>query len=51
VEHLIGDSSKARRELGWQPSVDFAGLIHMMVDADLERLAAAPSTVDRVSTL
>src|SRR4029434_1379433 len=26
VEHLIGDSSKARAQLGWQPSVDFAGL-------------------------
>jgi GDPmannose 4,6-dehydratase len=45
VEHLLGDSSKARRELGWTPSVDFKGLIEMMVDADLKRLAAAsPST-------
>src|SRR4029077_18842010 len=25
VEHLIGDSSKARAELGWKPSVDFPG--------------------------
>src|SRR5881409_1851415 len=40
VEHLIGDSSKARAGLGWTPSVDFAGLIKMMVDADLERVAA-----------
>jgi GDPmannose 4,6-dehydratase len=39
VDHLIGDSSKARRLLGWLPSVDFKGLIEMMVDADLERLA------------
>jgi GDPmannose 4,6-dehydratase len=42
VEHLIGDSSKARKVLGWQPTVDFAGLVKMMVDADLGRVAAAP---------
>jgi GDPmannose 4,6-dehydratase len=42
VDHLIGDASKARRVLGWEPSVDFAHLIRMMVDADLERLAATP---------
>jgi GDPmannose 4,6-dehydratase len=51
VEHLIGDSTKARTQLGWQPSVDFAGLVKMMVDADLERVAAAPRTLDRLSTL
>jgi GDPmannose 4,6-dehydratase len=51
VEHLIGDSTKARTELSWQPSVDFAGLIGMMVDADLERVAAAPRALDRLSTL
>jgi GDPmannose 4,6-dehydratase len=38
VDHLIGDSSKARRVLGWQPTVDFQGLIEMMVEADLSRL-------------
>ncbi len=37
VHLLLGDSSKAHRELGWQPECDFAGLIRMMVDADLER--------------
>ena len=51
VEHLIGDSTKARLQLGWQPSVDFAGLVHMMVDADLERVAAAPRALDRLSAL
>jgi GDPmannose 4,6-dehydratase len=51
VEHLIGDSSKARDRLGWTPSVDFTGLVKMMVDADLERVAAAPQLVDRLSTL
>ena len=43
VEHLLGDSSKARAELGWRPTVDFKQLVEMMVDADLERLAAAAS--------
>jgi GDPmannose 4,6-dehydratase len=39
VDHLIGDPSKARQALGWQPTVDFRGLVAMMVDADVERLA------------
>src|SRR5947207_4247231 len=51
VEHLIGDSSKARKELGWVPTVDFAGLIKMMVDADLERLEVTPPSHDRLSAL
>jgi GDPmannose 4,6-dehydratase len=51
VEHLIGDSTKARTQLAWQPSIDFAGLVKMMVDADLERVAAAPRAHDRLSTL
>jgi len=38
VEHLCGDSSKARRKLGWRPTVNFEQLITMMVDADLERV-------------
>ena len=41
----------ARRELGWQPTVDFAGLVKMMVDADLERVTTAPQPSDRLSTL
>ena len=49
VEHLIGDSSKARRQLGWTPTVDFSGLVKMMVDADLQRVAAEPR--DRLSAL
>lgn len=36
VENLLGDSSKAAQELGWKPSVDFGGLVRMMVDADLD---------------
>ncbi|HEX5480519.1 MAG TPA: GDP-mannose 4,6-dehydratase [Dehalococcoidia bacterium] len=43
VDHLIGDASKARDRLGWQPSVDFRGLVQMMVDADLARLSTTRS--------
>jgi GDPmannose 4,6-dehydratase len=35
VDVLTGDASKARRVLGWRPSVDFHGLVTMMVDNDL----------------
>ena len=42
VDHLIGDAAKAKQVLGWTPDVDFRQLVTMMVDADLERLAAAP---------
>jgi len=41
VDHLIGDSSKARQQLGWTPEVDFKGLVTMMVDADIKRLSTA----------
>jgi GDPmannose 4,6-dehydratase len=41
VDHLIGDPTKAAKELGWKPTVDFAGLVSMMVDADLKRLQDA----------
>jgi GDPmannose 4,6-dehydratase len=51
VDRLIGDNSKAKAKLGWTPSVDFTGLVKMMVDADLERVAAAPKVGDRLSTL
>jgi len=36
VDHLIGDATKARDRLGWQPGVRFNELIQLMVDADLE---------------
>ena len=41
VDHLIGNPAKAEEELGWRPSVDFEGLVRMMVDADIERLSDA----------
>jgi GDPmannose 4,6-dehydratase len=42
VDHLIGNPGKAHRVLGWEPSVDFTGLVRMMVDADVERLSGRP---------
>jgi len=38
VEHLVADTSKARRVLGWAPKTSFEGLVKVMVDADLKRL-------------
>jgi GDPmannose 4,6-dehydratase len=38
VEHLVGDSSKAREQLGWEPRTSFEELVRLMVDADLELL-------------
>jgi GDPmannose 4,6-dehydratase len=40
VDLLVGDASKAGRMLGWEPTVTFAGLVEMMVEADLETLKA-----------
>ncbi len=39
VDHLIGDVSKAKRELDWEPTVTFEGLIRMMVDSDYALLS------------
>jgi GDPmannose 4,6-dehydratase len=41
VDHLIGDPTRAAKELGWKPTVDFAGLVAMMVEADVKRLQDA----------
>jgi GDPmannose 4,6-dehydratase len=40
VDQLIGDPSRAREELGWEPRTTFRELVEMMVDADIERLSA-----------
>ena len=37
VELLLGDASKAERELGWTRKVEFPALIRMMVQADREK--------------
>ena len=36
VDHLLGDSSKARTKLGWKPKVQFPELVALMVEHDLE---------------
>jgi GDPmannose 4,6-dehydratase len=38
VDHLMGDPSKAMRELGWKPRTGFEELIKLMVDADIQLL-------------
>ena len=43
VDLLVGDPSKARKALGWQPVVSFEELIGMMVDADLKKLRDNPN--------
>jgi GDPmannose 4,6-dehydratase len=41
VDHLVGDASKAQRVLGWTPTVSFAALVAMMVDADIAYLSGS----------
>lgn len=38
VHILLGDPSRARKELGWETGVTFAGLVEMMVDSDVEKV-------------
>jgi GDPmannose 4,6-dehydratase len=38
LHNLVGDPSKAKRKLGWEPTVSFEGLVQLMVVAELERL-------------
>ncbi len=48
VDVLVGDSSKARRVLGWKPSVNFRELVHLMMDADLAALQQTGTHTPRV---
>jgi GDPmannose 4,6-dehydratase len=43
LHHLVGDPAKARRRLAWEPRVGFTQLVQLLVDADLDRLRAAPA--------
>ena len=45
VNLLIADNSKAKEKLGWMPTVDFPGLIKMMVDSDLKQESAVREVV------
>jgi GDPmannose 4,6-dehydratase len=47
VDHLVGDASKARLELGWEPKISFRELVELMVDADLELLSDASVPASR----
>ena len=42
VPHLCADTSKARRQLGWQPKISINDLVAIMVDADLEANGIEP---------
>src|SRR5437899_903487 len=48
VDHLLGDPSKARAELGWAPTIAFKELVEIMVDADIQRLASGSLAASRV---
>ena len=47
VDLLVGDASKAKADLGWEPSVRFEGLVRMMVDADIELLTGQLDSISR----
>ncbi|HEV8687553.1 MAG TPA: GDP-mannose 4,6-dehydratase [Gaiellaceae bacterium] len=38
LHNLVGDPSKAKKQLGWRPTVSFEDLVHLLVDAELDRL-------------
>jgi len=40
VELLLGDASKAKAELGWQPSISFDELVELMTKTDYDKLQA-----------
>jgi GDPmannose 4,6-dehydratase len=44
VDHLVGDASKAREQLGWAPKTSFQELVETMVSADVERLTVTLSS-------
>ena len=44
LHRLVGNPAKARAQLGWEPKVDFTQLVHLLVDADMERLRSQAAT-------
>lgn len=46
VENLLGDASKAKQSLGWEPKVTFKELVRMMVEADIKDLEETPKCQD-----
>jgi GDPmannose 4,6-dehydratase len=49
LHDLVGNAEKARRRLGWAPSVDFEELVRLLVDADLERLRTSLGLTESLS--
>jgi GDPmannose 4,6-dehydratase len=49
LHDLVGDPTRARERLGWAPTVDFDGLVRLLVDADLERLRAGLEVAESVA--
>jgi GDPmannose 4,6-dehydratase len=49
LHDLVGDATRARERLEWTPTLDFEGLVHLLVDADLERLRARLERAETVS--
>ncbi|MEA2056180.1 MAG: GDP-mannose 4,6-dehydratase [Patescibacteria group bacterium] len=47
VDQLIGDASKIKKELGWKPSVDFNGLVKLMVEAELKKEAGPEKEAEK----
>jgi GDPmannose 4,6-dehydratase len=50
VDTLLGNSARARQQLGWTPSISFPELVQIMVAADLEAVGADPAKVMTVPT-
>jgi GDPmannose 4,6-dehydratase len=42
LHNLVGDASKAKYKLGWEPTVTFEELVQRLVDAEVERLSDEP---------
>jgi GDPmannose 4,6-dehydratase len=51
VDVLLGDASKARRLLGWEPKVSFGELVRLMVEADLQALLEVRQCQDVIRQL
>jgi GDPmannose 4,6-dehydratase len=47
LHRLIGDASHARDRLDWRPELGFEQLVHLLVDADLERLRTPATSMER----
>jgi GDPmannose 4,6-dehydratase len=51
VDLLIGDPTKAKQTLGWEPSVSFEQLVSLMVEADLKALGLVPLNGNRIQSV